>query len=113
MALTEEQLAFITWLERPDDRPENEYPRGTASVGEIMAVCQFEGLGLPSEEDVEAILQKLRGVTPAESARRIAAIHEASPASQLIPLPAGRKLKAPSPGRKYTYESARKSSPES
>ncbi len=100
MALTEEQLALITWLELPDDRPESQYPSGTATAGETVAACQFEGLGAPSYEDVEAAHQKLRGVTPAESARRIAAIRETNLKAggrQSIPLPAGRKLKAPPP----------------
>ncbi len=104
MALTEEQLALITWLELPDDRPD-QFPSGTGSVGEFGFVCQFEGLGVPSDEDVEALLQKLRGETPAESRARIAAIREAQPAVQLHPLPAGRKLKAPPPGRKSSPES--------
>ncbi len=49
MALTEDQLALITRLDS-----------GKGTVGGAIAVCQFEGLGLPSKEDVEAALQELR-----------------------------------------------------
>jgi len=73
MALTEEQLALITGLERPDDLPEGEYSRGTGSAGGFGFVCQLEGLGSPSDEDINAALQKLRGETRAESRARIAA----------------------------------------
>ncbi len=96
MALTEDQLALITEMERPDDRPENEYPRGTGTVSGTIAACQFDGLGVPSYEDVEAALQKLRGVTPAESRARRAAIREANLKAggrQTIPLPAGVKAR--------------------
>ncbi len=68
MALTEEQLALITWLERPDDdRPATKFPRRRDSgSGGAIAACQFEGLGLPSNEDVKAAQLELRAMTDLE-----------------------------------------------
>jgi len=61
MALTEEQLALITGLERSNESREDYEPRREkGSVGGAIAVCQFEGLGIPSREDVEAALRELR-----------------------------------------------------
>ncbi len=69
MALTEEQLALITWLERPNSaredyefRSENEH----GSAGDALSVIRFEGLGIPSDEDVEAAQLELRAMTDLE-----------------------------------------------
>ncbi len=51
MALTEEQLALITSLESPG---------ANGSAGGAIAVCELEGLGAPSREDVRAAQLKLR-----------------------------------------------------
>ncbi len=68
MALTKDQLALITWLERPDDdRPATKFPRrrdsGTGGAG---FVCQLEGLGAPSHEDIRAAQLELRAMTDLE-----------------------------------------------
>jgi ADP-ribosylglycohydrolase len=59
-ALTDEQIAFITWLQRP--RPER--PTGASppenEVLVIAATCQFEGMPVPSDEEIEALLRELR-----------------------------------------------------
>lgn len=56
MALSEEQLDFVEWAKQLgsiEGRPE-------VTANEIIAGCQFEGLGVPSEEDVEEALRELR-----------------------------------------------------
>lgn len=55
MTLTKEQLDFVKWAAQPEggDHPE-------PSVGDIIAGCQFEGLGVPDAEDVKAALEDLR-----------------------------------------------------
>ncbi len=67
MALTEDQLALITWLERPNQsREDYESPNENGGVGGAIVVCQLEGLGAPSGEDVKAAQLELRAMTDLE-----------------------------------------------
>ncbi len=67
MALTKDQLALITWLERPNEsREDYESRHENGSAGGAIAVCQLEGLGAPSREDVKAAQLELRAMTDLE-----------------------------------------------